>query len=314
MTGNPCPRWITVFASIRNRLQNMGGQIIPGAIKSHKQVAHRFSPCARQTTERQFELDISGETEHPVTVNVFQDRCALGEAAALDIAAEMRGRLARQAFVRIIFAAAPSQGETLQALRQLPGIDWPRVVAFQMDEYIGLPKDAAERFSSWLRAELFSHVPIGSVRVLETDGDENQRAKSYARQLSEAPVDLVCLGIGMNGHIAFNDPLVADISDQQAVKPVELEEESRHQQVVDGCFPRLDLVPTRALTLTIPRLLNADKLFCMVPGATKRAAVGRMMREPIGSSCPATALRLHPHCRLYLDKDSSSEAAPTVPQ
>ena len=205
----------------------------------------------------------------------------------------------------MIFAAAPSQSEMLAALVREPGIDWPRVAAFHMDEYLGLPPEAPQRFGNWLRASLFDRVPLGEVHLIETGDEPRRRAAAYAALLAEAPIDAVCLGIGVNGHIAFNDPPVADLDDPLDVKVVELDAVCRQQQVDDGAFASSTRCRPTALTLTVPRLLRADRLFCVVPGPAKREAVRRTLHDPIGTACPATALRLHPACTLYLDADSS---------
>jgi glucosamine-6-phosphate deaminase len=236
---------------------------------------------------------------------VFPDRETLGVTAGDDIAAELRSRLARQDGVRVIFAAAPSQQETLERLRAAKGIDWSRVTAFHMDEYLGLPPGAPQRFGQWLKDALFDHVPLAKAHLLEPDGDPAGAVRQYAEELAAAPIDLVVLGIGVNGHIAFNDPPDADLEDPRSVRLVELAAASRQQQVDDGCFDRLEDVPTEAVTLTVPRLLDAGRLFCVVPGAAKAAAVGAALNDPIGPACPATALRRHADCTLYLDKESA---------
>lgn len=238
-------------------------------------------------------------------VVVFHDRLALGQASAAEVAAELRARLTVQQEVRIVFAAAPSQQETLETLRDAPDIDWSRVTAFHMDEYIGLPADAPQRFGNWLGRVLFDRLPFREVHLIRPDEDPERCAKGYAELLEHAPLDVVCLGIGVNGHLAFNDPPVADLDDPLAVKIVELDETCRTQQVDDGSFARLSDVPTHAVTLTVPRLLDAGRLFCVVPGASKRAAVTASLRDPVGEACPATALRTHPDCTLYLDEESA---------
>lgn len=126
----------------------------------------------------------------------------------------------------------------------------------------------------------------------------------YSALLQEASIDIVCLGIGENGHIALNDPPVADFADPHRIKSVELDEACRQQQVNDGCFPTLDVVPTHALTLTIPALMAGNRLYCMVPGLAKREVVRRALHDPISTACPTTILRTHPHCTLYVDVDS----------
>jgi glucosamine-6-phosphate deaminase len=229
----------------------------------------------------------------------------MGRAAAADIGVALRDRLARQNTVRMIFAAAPSQTELLDALARERDIDWRRVTAFHMDEYLGLPADAPERFGAWLTRHFFSHVAFGAVHLIGQEPDPDREATRYAALLAEASIDIICLGIGVNGHLAFNDPPVADLHDTKQVKIVELDAVCRQQQVDDGCFPTLADVPTYAITLTIPRLLDADQLFCVVPGASKRAAVERSLYGPIGAACPASALRTHPRCALYLDQESA---------
>jgi glucosamine-6-phosphate deaminase len=242
-----------------------------------------------------------------VNIRTCPDRVTLGHEAAADIADFIRSRLAAQAGVRIVFAAAPSQQETLEELAAAPAIDWSRVSAFHMDDYLGLPDDAPQRFGTWLRRVLFDRVPFGTVHLMRTDGDPEARCKEYADLLAEAPIDAVCLGIGVNGHIAFNDPPYVDFADPLAVKVVELDRVSRQQQVDEGHFPTFDDVPAQAITLTVPRLLDADKLFCMVPGAAKAPAVRRTIHDQITTDCASTILREHKDCTLYLDADSASE-------
>lgn len=238
-------------------------------------------------------------------IRIAETRQELGRRAAADIAAELRRRLARQRHLRMIFAAAPSQRAMLDALAVEPGIDWTRITAFHMDEYVGLPADAPERFGAWLRAAIFDRVPFASVHLIEPSNNADEACHRYAKLLAEAPVDLVLLGIGVNGHLAFNDP-PADLHDPSAVKVVALDEVCRRQQVDDGCFAAIDEVPRSAITLTVPTLLGADKLFCCVPGASKQMAVRRMVHDPVSGVCPATALRTHPECVVYLDRDSSA--------
>lgn len=241
-------------------------------------------------------------------VESFRTREEMGAASARAIATELRERLGRQSQVRMIFAAAPSQAETLRRLREERRIDWDRVTAFHMDEYIGLPADAPQRFAHWLDAALFDHLPFTAVHRIVPEPDPAAAAKAYASHLADAPIDIVCLGIGVNGHIAFNDPPVADFQDPLDVKLVALDETCRQQQVDDQCFARYDDVPEQALTLTIPRLLRADRLFCIVPGSTKLDAIRRTLYGPIAINCPASILRQQAHCTLYLDAESDPDA------
>lgn len=241
-----------------------------------------------------------------IPVKVFPTRGTMGAAAAREAGDVIRAALARQRQVRVVFAAAPSQQEMLDGLVAEPGIEWSRVAAFHMDEYIGLAPGAPQRFARWLDERLFLRLPFGAVHRIDPEAfaDAKACAADYAAKLAAAPIDLVCLGIGVNGHIAFNDPPVADFHDTLAVKSVELDDVCRQQQVDDGCFPSFAAVPTHALTLTVPRLLDCGHMVCVVPGPAKREAVRRTLRDPLGEACPATALRLHPRCTLYLDAES----------
>lgn len=240
---------------------------------------------------------------------IFATRQEMGTAAANAAADFLRRSLSEQEIVRVIFAAAPSQNEMLSALVKAEGIDWNRVEAFHMDEYIGLDAAAPQRFAKFLNDRLFTRLPFRAVHLIEPESSEP--VKHYEQLLKAASIDLVCLGIGENGHIAFNDPPVADFADPHWVKVVDLDDSCRQQQVNDGCFPTFDDVPKQAITLTIPALLSGRRLICTVPGLTKRQAVYRTLNDPISTACPATVLRNHASCTLFLDKDSAGTCART---
>ena len=237
-------------------------------------------------------------------VKVYPDRTAMGSSAAVNVGDRMKQLLREQEGIRMVFAAAPSQNEFLQILTQIEGIDWSRVTAFHMDEYIGLPSDAAQCFSQFLKQKLFDIVKPGQVYLIDCTNSPLDECERYGRLLVENPIDIICLGIGENGHIAFNDPPVADFADPQVVKIVELDNACRQQQINDECFPDLESVPTHALTLTIPALMSGKHLFCIVPGLTKREAVEQTLYGPISTDCPASILRTHHDCILYVDADS----------
>jgi glucosamine-6-phosphate deaminase len=244
------------------------------------------------------------DVEH-MRVLVYGDRSQMGAAAAAQVGQKVRELLQRsQDPVRMIFAAAPSQNELYEGLVQEEGIDWSRVCAFHMDEYIGLAADAPQRFSNYLTERLFSRVNPGRVELLDGLGDIEQECRRYAALLNEAPIDIICLGIGENGHIAFNDPPVADFGDPSLVKAVELEKACRQQQVNDGCFASLDEVPTHALTLTVPALMAGRHLFGIIPGRAKHDALQAALHDPISTACPATILRTHPGIILFTDRDA----------
>lgn len=250
---------------------------------------------------REFQVDL-------LKVALFEDRESLGAAAAAETAAELRLLLERQPLVRMIFAAAPSQNEFLDALIREPGIDWQQVHAFHMDEYVGLTDDAPQRFGNFLGTRLFRKLPFGTVHYIDGNAaDPEAECRRYASLLRDNPVDITCMGIGENCHIAFNDPHVADFADPELVKLVELDETSRQQQVNDGCFATLDQVPRLAITLTIPALIAAPAVYCMVPAAHKAKAVRHTLVDAISEEYPSTILRRHGKARLFIDRDSARE-------
>lgn len=238
-------------------------------------------------------------------VRVYRDRAAMGAAAGADVIASVKNLLAQQERIRMIFASAASQRELLRALSDASHVDWARVTAFHMDEYLGLPSDAPQQFSVFLQQHLFRHVRPGEVHLINGATDVEAECARYGDLIRAAPIDIVCLGIGENGHLAFNEPHVADFSDPAVMKPVTLDIVSRQQQVNDGGFSASAAVPERAVTLTIPTLMSGGRLFCVVPGSNKRAAVRAALYAPIAPTCPASVLRRHPRCVLYLDMDSA---------
>ena len=231
-------------------------------------------------------------------VHQHPDRVSLGLAAARGVAAALTARGTK----RVVFACAPSQDEFFEALIVQP-VDWGMVTVFHMDEYVGLPADHPACFRHYLGRHLFSQITHGNVHYIraDPDADPDAEAARYASELVRKPIDLVCLGIGENGHLAFNDPAVADFADPAFVKLVALDDACRRQQVHDGCFTALDDVPTHALTLTIPALLSAREISCVVAGERKAKAVRDALLGPIATSCPASILRTHPRAVLHLD-------------
>jgi glucosamine-6-phosphate deaminase len=238
-------------------------------------------------------------------VHVAQSRVAMGNHAAAAIGDEIRGCLRKQAGIRIVFAAAPSQAEMLAGLCMEKDIDWTRVTAFHMDEYLGLAAGSPQRFGTWLRRAIFDHLPFAAVHLIEPGDNAAQSAEDYATKLNAAPIDIVCCGVGVNGHLAFNDP-PAEFDEPLMMKAVNLDMQCRQQQVDDQCFASLDEVPAEALTMTVAALLASRAIFCTVPGTSKRDAVRRALLGPIDPMCPASALRRHPRCAVYLDQDSAS--------
>ena len=242
-----------------------------------------------------------------LTVNVYDSRSEMGKAAAKDIKDRIDCLLKEKAEINMIFAAAPSQNDVLLALVNDKTIEWNRINAYHMDEYVGLAKDAPQGFGNFLRRAIFDLVPFKSVNCIDTEAPcPNCECKRYGQMLTDNPTDIVVLGIGENGHIAFNDPGVADFNDEAVVKVVELDAMCRQQQVNDGCFAKIDDVPTHALTLTVPTLVKAESLFCIVPAKTKANAVKETIYGKIDEHCPATILRTRRGAMLYLDNESSA--------
>jgi glucosamine-6-phosphate deaminase len=230
-------------------------------------------------------------------VRIFENREQMGSNAAAAVARQIRELLNTKPEVNVIFAAAPSQNEFLASLIQ-QNLDWGSINAFHMDEYIGLDDGAPQAFGNFLRDRLFGKRQFKTVNYL--------KGLDYAQLLEQYPVDIVCMGIGENGHIAFNDPPVADFNDPELVKVVELDSACRQQQVNDGCFAAIADVPTHALTLTVPALLQARFIYCVVPGKAKAQAVFNTLNKPVETAYPSTILRNHKKAILFLDRDSSA--------
>ena len=239
-------------------------------------------------------------------VKIFENRTLMGEDAARDIKNKITELLSQKDEINMIFAAAPSQNDVLKSLVEDRSIEWNRVNAYHMDEYIGLDKNAPQGFGNFLKEHIFGLVPFKSVNYIDISTDDPEReADRYAKLLADNPTDIVVMGIGENGHIAFNDPPVADFRDGRLVKPVKLDEICRNQQVNDGCFKHIDEVPTHAMTLTVPALMSAPYHFCIVPAPTKARAVYETLNGSIDEHCPASILRTKENSILYLDADSA---------
>ncbi|HXL04143.1 MAG: glucosamine-6-phosphate deaminase [Firmicutes bacterium] len=242
-----------------------------------------------------------------LVVELYRTREDMGRAAGKAVAGKMRELLSQKELISMVFAAAPSQNEFLNTLVREERIDWSRVIAFHLDEYIGLPKDASQRFSMWLDEHIYNIAKPGTIYYIgEGEGSPEEKCLRYSELLKDCHLDIACIGIGENGHIAFNDPPVADFNDPYLVKIVELDETCRMQQVHDGCFPSLSDVPTQAATMTIPAIMSAAWMYCIVPGSSKGQAVKDTVEGEISTKCPASILRTHDHARLFLDPDSAA--------
>lgn len=241
-------------------------------------------------------------------VKVFATRQEMGEEAARDMSIVLKDIIEKKGEANIIFASAPSQNEFFNSLVQIEGIEWEKVNAFHLDEYIGLAEDAPQGFGNFLRDKIINKVAFKSISFLNGNAENlKDELKRYTDLLKKNPADIVCIGIGENGHIAFNDPHVAFFDDPLIVKIVELEDRCKNQQVNDGCFSKIEEVPTHALTLTIPAIMSGKHLFCMVPGKTKADAVTNTIKGDIEEACPASILRTHERTIMYTDKDSGTD-------
>jgi glucosamine-6-phosphate deaminase len=240
-------------------------------------------------------------------VSMFPDADALAVAAADDAADAINDAIATRGRANVMLATGNSQLAFLDVLTQRPDVDWSQVIGFHMDEYVGMTAEHPASFRRYMHERVVGRVHPHEFHELAGDAaDPDAEAARYARLLHEHPLDLCCLGIGENGHLAFNDPGVADFDDPYDVKVVELDAACRAQQVGEGHFATVDDVPTHALTVTIPALLRAARVLAIVPEARKAEPVRRALRGPISTECPASVLRRQANATLYLDPGSSS--------
>jgi glucosamine-6-phosphate deaminase len=247
-----------------------------------------------------------------VLLKVFNDRIELGQAAAEQASAAIRRAIAERDHARIIAATAASQLEFLQALTKAPGIDWPRVEVFHLDEYIGLPVTHPGSFRKMLLEQLVRKTGIVHYHLLDGDAaDPSEVVRHASAQLASAPIDIAFLGIGENGHIAFNDP-PADFQTEEPYILVNLDEACRQQQVGEAWFANISQVPARAISMSARQILKAREILAVVPGPQKSQAVKACVEGPISPMLPASILRTHPDVTVYLDQQSASLLSPTL--
>lgn len=244
------------------------------------------------------------------SIQIYPTRDAMGVAAARNFQQRVTAVLQAKSRCRVIFGSAPSQDEFFRSLvveaKRTPEL-WQRVEVFHMDDYVGLAESHPQSFSLYLRTHFLNHVPVATFHPIHGDATSaHDEAARYAGLLGAAPIDVIGMGIGENGHVAFNDPPVADFADPVLAKVVEMDDICRQQQVNDGCFPELGAVPRRAITITIPVFSRAGSLHCVVPGTRKARAVRDALLGPIGTACPATVLRTHPQATLFLDREAAA--------
>lgn len=246
---------------------------------------------------KQFKRDL-------LDVQVFSNESSMGSAAAGFVATQLQQAIAASGRARLILATGTSQFAFLEALKQC-AIEWSRITVFHLDEYRDLSDQHPASFRKYLRERILDTVQPRKVYLIPGDAAQLEVEMSkYEQLLRQHPIDVACIGIGENGHIAFNDPPVADFNDPVWVKLAELDEACRAQQMGEGWFPTLNDVPTHAVTLTIPAIMASKIISCVVPGARKGRAIADTLLGPVATSCPASILRQHPQAVLFTDKEA----------
>jgi glucosamine-6-phosphate deaminase len=254
-----------------------------------------------------FEKPIDDYTVDTLRVAVHSGRRELGRHAASVAAAEIGAAIDEKGEAVVFFASAPSQADMLEALIADKTIDWSKVVGLHVDEYIGAAQDDPHSFRHFLVERVFTRIQLKMFHGIHGEAEDSEaECRRYTGILKQYPADVALLGIGENGHLAFNDPPIAKFDDPVDVKIVDLEVPCRQQQVNDGAFDRLEDVPTRAITVTIPGMLRSKCVVVSVPGPTKAAAVKVVLTGEISEACPATALRNHADAHVFLDRDSAA--------
>lgn len=244
-------------------------------------------------------------------VRVHLSQAELSTEVAQIVRDHFAATIARQGSAAAIMATGNSQIQFLDKLVALGGVDWSKVTLFHMDEYLGMSGDHRASFGRYMRERVESRVRPGRFHYLAGDADlPLDECARYTALLKAQPIDLCCLGVGENGHLAFNDPPVARFDDAHWVKLVKLDDACKMQQVNEGHFPSLEAVPPYAYTLTIPALVSARKVVCVAPEKRKARPVKALLEGPVSTECPASILRRQPHATLFLDVDSTSLLKP----
>ena len=240
-------------------------------------------------------------------VEVYSSRSDAGKAAALRVSAILKTAIAKKGYARLIMATGNSQEALVASLVQMPDIDWSRVEVFHMDEYISLPETDRGCLKRWMNRHFVEVVHPGKVHYLDGNAaDLEAECRRYEQAVREIPINLCMLGIGENGHIAFNDPHVAEFHDPLGIKRVVLDEPCRRQQAGEGHFDGFESVPKEAVTLTCPLLMASENIICSVPEKRKAEAVKNSLEGPVSEKCPGSIVRTHPAACIYLDRESAS--------
>jgi len=244
-------------------------------------------------------------------LKVFEERNSLGKAAAAQAAAALQRAIAERGAARIIAASAASQFEFLAALTAAPGIEWKRVELFHLDEYVGLPMAHPASFCKFLRERLIRKTNITNCHLLDGEGQPGEVIRRTNEAISASPIDVAFVGIGENGHLAFNDP-PADFDIEDPYIVVDLDQACREQQVAEGWFKELADVPKRAISMSVRQVLKANEILAVVPGPRKAQAVKACFEGEITPSAPASILRTHPAATIYLDQESAALLSPAT--
>jgi glucosamine-6-phosphate deaminase len=246
-------------------------------------------------------------TVNGVRVRVYEDKADMGLAAATQAAGLLREAIARRGQARIIVGTGPSQDEVIASLAGAPHLNWSAIEVFHMDEYVGMPVSHPASFRRWLKTHVADIVRPGQVHYLNADaGNPEEECRRYGNLLGAGPIDVAFLGFGENGHVAFNDPHVADFHDPLAVKTVELDTKCRLQQVGEGHFASLEETPREAVTVTCPILMGSEHVIACVPDRRKAEAVRNAIEGPLTTECPASVVFTHSRASVYLDAQSAS--------
>lgn len=239
-------------------------------------------------------------------VFIHPDSPSLGKAAGSAAAALIRHALADKGQAAIILATGTSQFETLKHLVAEPGIDWGKVTMFHLDEYIGLPQTAKASFRKYLQERFIDQVPpLQTVHLINGEADAEAECRRLGELISATTIDVALVGIGENGHLAFNDP-PADFDTERPYLVVELDAPCRRQQLNEGWFNSLEEVPTHAISMSVRQILKARHIICAVPDNRKAEAVKNCLTGPVDPRHPASILQQHPHCSFYLDEASAA--------
>ena len=241
-------------------------------------------------------------------LEVHESEKAAGEAAAQSAAQVLKQLDKDRTEIGVVFATGTSQLETLHALTAMEDLPWRKIHGFHLDEYLGIDENHPASFRRYLRQNLTRRVSMAEfLEINGSSSDPDRVRREYAEKLEKTRPQLCLLGIGENGHLAFNDPGEANFDDPEPMRVVTLDAACRQQQLGEGWFSTIDEVPAQALTLTIPTLMKIPRLIVSVPGRRKAESVRRTVADSISPACPATILRVHPDVTLYLDEESASE-------